>query len=155
MSRTRQSCEEQGVEASCLIATGDDLVWDTQGGNDGFVSLSEFEQLRGADEPQDLGGVGDREESEENRHQGEKSRPPSFFRPVCRLFLIRHFAKPPSGRKGAPSGMGSPRARPRRYEVSHDLSSRIATRPGPLEIETPEMSGDIDDFADAFNVWSL
>ena len=41
--------EEQGVEASCLIATGGDLVWDTQGGNDGFVSLSEFEQLRGED----------------------------------------------------------------------------------------------------------
>ena len=41
--------EEQGIEASCLIATGGDLVWDTQGGNDGFVSLSEFEQLRGED----------------------------------------------------------------------------------------------------------
>ncbi|CAH0364829.1 unnamed protein product [Pelagomonas calceolata] len=41
--------DEQGVEASCLIATGGDLVWDTQGGNDGFVSLSEFEQLRGED----------------------------------------------------------------------------------------------------------
>lgn len=41
---------EQGVEASCLIATGGDLVWDATGGaTDGFVSLSEFEQLRGED----------------------------------------------------------------------------------------------------------
>ena len=45
----RPRARSRASRRSCLIATGGDLVWDTQGGNDGFVSLSEFEQLRGED----------------------------------------------------------------------------------------------------------